>query len=51
MQPLVAVDNPEPAPNLRLGRVSHTCAYLSVRNEATFSNSPRRNLSDLLSTA
>ena len=50
-QLLVAVDDPESAPNLRLGRVSHTSAYLSARKEGRFSNSPWRTMSDLLSTA
>jgi hypothetical protein len=43
------VDDPESAPNLRLGRVSHTSAYLSARKEGRFSNSPWRTMSDLLS--
>jgi hypothetical protein len=50
-QLLVAVDDPESAPNLRLGRVSLSSAYLSARKEGRFSNSPWRIMSDLLSTA
>jgi len=50
-QLLVAVDDTESAPNLRLGRVSLCFAYLSVRKEGRFSNSPWRIMSDLLSTA
>jgi hypothetical protein len=50
-QLLVAVDDPEPAPNLRLGRVSLSSAYLTARKEGRFSNSPWRTMSDLLSTA
>jgi hypothetical protein len=48
---LVAVHDPQPAPNLRLGRVSLSSAYLSARKEGRFSNSPWRTMSDLLSTA
>ena len=48
---LAAVDDPESAPNLRLGRVSLPSAYLSARKEGRFSNSPWRTTSDLLSTA
>ena len=36
---LVAVDDPEAAPNLRLGRVSLSFAYLSARKEGRLSNS------------
>ena len=43
---LVAVDDPESAPNLRLGRGSHTCAYLTARKEGRLSNSPGRAMSD-----
>jgi hypothetical protein len=46
---LVAVDNAEPAPNLRLGRVSLSSAYRSARKEGRFSNSSWRTMSDLLS--
>src|SRR5450830_846307 len=49
-QLLVAVDDPESAPNLRLGRVSLSSAYLTARKEGRFSNSPWRAMSDLLST-
>jgi hypothetical protein len=48
-QLLVAVDNAEPAPNPRLGRVSLSSAYLSARKEGRFSNSPWRTMSDRLS--
>lgn len=34
-QLLVAVDDPKSAPNLRLGRVSLSSAYLSARKEET----------------
>jgi len=47
-QALVAVDDPESAPNLRLGRVSLSSAYPTARKEGRFSNSPRRTMSDLL---
>ena len=51
-QLLVAVDDPEPAPNLRLGRVSLSSAYLTARKEGRLSNSAWRTMSDdLLSTA
>jgi len=50
-QLLVAVDDPESAPNLRLGRVSLSSAYLTARKERRFSNSPWRTMSDLLSMA
>ena len=50
-QLLVAVDDPEPAPNLRLGLVSLSSAYPTARKEGRFSNSPWRTMSDLLSTA
>jgi hypothetical protein len=50
-QLLVAVDDPESAPNLGLGRVSLSSAYLMARKEGRFSNSPWRTMSDLLSTA
>jgi hypothetical protein len=50
-QLLVAVDDPESAPNLRLGRVSLSSAYLSDRRERRFSNSPWRATTNLLSTA
>jgi hypothetical protein len=50
-QLLVAVDDPESAPNLRLGRVSLSSAYLSARKVGRFSNSSWRTMSDLLSTA
>jgi hypothetical protein len=50
-QLLVAVDDPESAPNLRLGRVSLSSAYQTARKEGRFSNSPWRTMSDLLSTA
>ena len=50
-QLLVAVDDPESAPNLRLGRVFLSSAYLTARKEGRFSNSPWRTMSDLLSTA
>ena len=47
-QLLVAVDDPESAPNLRLGRVFLSSAYLTARKEGRFSNSPWRTMSDLL---
>ena len=50
-QLLVAVDDPESAPNLRLGRVSLSSAYLTARKEGRFTNSPWRTMSDLLSNA
>ena len=50
-QLLFAVHDPQPAPNLRLGRVSHTCAYLSARKEGRFSHSPCVAMAGLLSTA
>jgi hypothetical protein len=50
-QLLVAVDDPEPAPNLRLGRVSLSSAYLTARKEGRFSNSLWRTMSGLLSGA
>ena len=50
-QLLVAVDDPESAPNLRLGRVSLCSAYLTARKEGRFSNSPWRAMSDLLCTS
>jgi hypothetical protein len=50
-QLLVAVDDPESAPDLRLGRVSLSSAYLIARKEGRFSNSPWRTMSGLLSTA
>jgi hypothetical protein len=49
-QLLVAVDDPESAPNLRLGRVSLSSAYLTARKEGRFSNSPWFAMTDLLST-
>jgi hypothetical protein len=48
-QLLVAVHDPESAPNLRLGRVSLSSAYPTARKEGRFSNSPWRTMSDLLS--
>jgi hypothetical protein len=50
-QLLVAVDDPESAANLRLGRVSLSSAYLTARKEGRFSNSPWRAMSGLLSSA
>ena len=50
-QLLVAVDDPEPAPNLHLGRVSLSSAYPTARKEGRFSNSSWRTMSDLLSAA
>jgi hypothetical protein len=50
-QLLVAVDDPESAPNLRLGRVSLSSVYVSARKEGRFSNSPWRAMSGLLSAA
>jgi hypothetical protein len=35
---LVAVHDPQSEPNLRFGRVSHTCAYLTARKEGRFLN-------------
>jgi hypothetical protein len=46
---LVAVHDPESAPNLRLGRVSLSSAYLTARKEGRLSNSPWRAMSGLLS--
>jgi hypothetical protein len=50
-QLLVAVDDPESAQYLRLGRVSLSSAYLTARKEGRFSNSPWRTMSDLLARA
>jgi hypothetical protein len=50
-QLLVAVDDPESAPNLRLGRVSLCFVYLTARKEGMLSNSPWRTMSGLLSMA
>lgn len=48
-QLLVAVDDPESAPNLRLGRVFLSSAYLTARKEGRFSNSPWRTMTGLVS--
>ena len=50
-QLLVAVHDPESAPNLRLGRVSLSSAYMTARKEGGFSNSSWRTMSGLLSSA
>jgi hypothetical protein len=48
-QLLVAVHDPQSAPNLRLGRVSLSSAYLTVRKEWRLSNSPMFAMRGLLS--